>query len=251
MYGAIYGDLVGSTYEYEQTKKVKPIKWDYHLDEKSFYSDDTILTIAICDAIKSGGDYEEYLKKYILDYKDYKPNFSPYFKSAFSPRIISWAEGKENNKSKGNGAMMRISPVGYLFDTEKDIIEQTTMATVPSHFTSEAVFSAATVAYMIYYLRKGYTKDEILERFNYTPRYTPFDKFNTRCYETLGNCIYAFYNSNSFDDAMYKTLLMGGDTDTNCCIVGSIAEACYGLDNKIITTVEEKLPDEFVKVLKR
>ena len=89
MYGAIIGDLAGSIYEYEQTKKIKNININKIIEDNAFYSDDTILTIAILDAINNGCNYDYYLRKYIRDYKEYKPNFEPYFKYSFSPNIIS------------------------------------------------------------------------------------------------------------------------------------------------------------------
>ena len=80
MYGAIIGDLAGSIYEYDQTKQIKNITIDKIISDNSFYSDDTILTIAILDAIQNNKDYNKYLRDYIKRYKDYKPKFSPYFK---------------------------------------------------------------------------------------------------------------------------------------------------------------------------
>ena len=71
------------------------------------------------------------------------------------------------------------------------------------------------------------------------------------CEETIVNCLYVLYGSNSFEDAIRKTLLMGGDTDTNCAIVGSMAEAVYGINNETIEKVNEKIPQKFVKILSR
>ena len=71
------------------------------------------------------------------------------------------------------------------------------------------------------------------------------------CFETLDNCLYAFYQSSSFEDAIRKTLLMGGDTDTNAAIVGSMAEALYGIDDSIVESIQKKLPKNYVKVLEK
>ena len=80
MLGAIYEDKVGSIYEYDETKIITSINPDKLINEKSFYSDDTIETIAILDAIVNHKDYGETLKKYINDYRNYKPDFTSYFK---------------------------------------------------------------------------------------------------------------------------------------------------------------------------
>ena len=251
MYGAIIGDLAGSIYEYNQTKKIEPVTINNLIEENSFYSDDTILTIAIADAILNGKDYEKYLKYYNKKYKDYKPNFKPYFKTSFSPGLINWSEGKKEGNSTGNGAMMRISPIGYLFNTEEDIIRESKLATIPSHNTSEAILSSKTIALVIFYLRQGFTKEEIYHKLNIELRNNSFTKFNTTCYETIDNCLYVLYNSTSFNDAIKKIILYGGDTDTNACIVGSMAEALYGIPEDLISKTNEKLPEEFIKVLRK
>ena len=251
MLGAIYGDKSGSIYEYEQIKTIKPINPTELITHSSFYSDDTIETIAIADAIINHKDYGETLKKYILEYETYKPSITPYFKKAFSPNTIKWAHQLGNSNSKGNGAMMRISPVGYLFDTEKEVIENARLATNPSHNSKEAIQSATTIALMIYYFRKGLSKEDIYGYLKLPITYEPFSKFNTTCKETLNNCLFAIYQSDTFEDAIRKTLLMGGDTDTNACIVGSVAEAIYGLSKEQKEQAEQGLPKEFVKVLSK
>ena len=249
MYGTIVGDLAGSIYEFNQLQRIQSIKMNNLIEDNAFYSDDTILTIAILDAILNNKDYDYYLRKYIQEYSEYKPDFSPYFKSSFSPNLIKWSKSNIVGTSHGNGAMMRISPVGYMFDYETEVIENARLATMPSHKSREAIDSATIVALIIYYSRKGYTKDEIFKMMNIDIKYIPFTKFNTTCEETIGNCLYALYYSNSFEDAIRKTLLMGGDTDTNCAIVGSMAEALYGIDNEVIEKVNEKIPQNFVEIL--
>ena len=251
MYGAVIGDLAGSIYEYDQTKKVKSINVDSIIEEDSFYSDDTILTIAIVDAILNDRNYEKYLRYYVQKYRSYKPDFVPYFKTAFSPSLIKWSDGDYIGTSIGNGAMMRISPVGYLFDTKEEVIINSRLATIPSHNSDEAIDCATKVALIIFYLRKGLLLEEIYNKLDINVKFRPFTQFNTTCSETIDNCLYSLYISNSFEDAIRKVISLGGDTDTNACIVGSMAEALYGIDSELIKKANSKLPDEFVKVLSR
>ena len=145
---------------------------------------------------------------------------------------------------------MRISPVGYLFNTEESVIKNAQLATIPSHNSKEAVAAATIVALMIFYFRNGLSRDEVYQRLNIKIEYHPFKRFNTTCHETIGNCLYALYNSKSFEDAIRKTISMGGDTDTNACIVGSIAESMYPISPVLISEAESKLPKEFVKILR-
>lgn len=251
MLGAIYGDKAGSVYEFNQTKNIASINPKKLILPDSFYSDDTIETIAVIDAIINNKDYEETLRKYILENIDYKPNFNPYFKTSFSPGTIKWAKGIGKNNSIGNGAMMRISPVGYLFNSKEEVIENARLVTIPSHNSKEAIESATIIALMIYYFRNGLTKEEVFQKLNILVKYEPFVKFNTTCRETLGNCLYAIYNSVSFEDSIRKTLLMGGDTDTNCCIVGSVTESLYGMSEVQKKETISGLPNQYVKILKR
>ena len=251
MLGAIYGDKAGSTYEFEQLKEIKSINPKQIILPNSFYSDDTIETIAVIDAIINNKNYEETLREYILENIDYKPRFKPYFKNSFSPGTINWAKGIGRCDSIGNGAMMRISPVGYLFDSEEDVIENARLVTITSHNSKEAIESATIIALMIFYFRNGLTKEEVFRKLNLLVKYESFTKFNTTCKETLANCLYTIYNSTSFEDSIKKTLFMGGDTDTNCCIVGSVTESIYGMTKKQKEDAILGLPNEYVKILKR
>ena len=242
MYGAIIGDLAGSIYEYNQTKEIISIIPNKIISEDSFYSDDTIL---------HDKNYDYYLRKYIQEYKNYKPNFSPYFKTSFSPNLIKWSESDIKGTSCGNGAIMRISPIGYMFDSEEEVRENAYLATIPTHNTKEAIDAATIVALIIYHARHGLKKGEIFKKLNIDSNYRPFTKFNKTCNETLDNCLYMLENSSGFANSIRKTLLMGGDTDTNCAIVGSMAEAIYGIDDKLIKEANEKIPESFQKLLVR
>lgn len=252
MLGAIIGDLAGSIYEYEQTKKHTPdIEVKNIIEEQAFFSDDTILTIAIADAALNDKDYREKLKEYGKKYINFKPNFSPYFKTIFSPGFNNWIEGDYVGESGGNGAMMRISPIGYYFDTEEKVVENARLATTPSHNCSSAMVAAKKVALAIFYARKGYSKEEIKSKLGIKPRKVKLEKFNYTCEETIDLCFWSLFNSKSFEDAIKLAISFGGDTDTNACIVGSMAEAMYGIDEQLKHAALSKLPAEFVTVIEK
>ena len=250
MYGAIIGDMAGSIYEYDQLDNIHSITMGKIIEDRAFYSDDTILTMAITEAIMNNGDYEFYLRKYIKENLNYKPKFKPYFKEPFSNNMMRWINTFGNGESYGTGALMRISPVGYLFDKEKDIIKNARLATIPTHNTFEAINAATTVALIIFYLRNGASLTYVYKKLNLRIKYNRFYEFNTSCDETLNNCLYILYHTGSFEEAIRMTLLMGGDTDTNCAIVGSMAEALYGVDQSLVDKVDERIPVKYVKLLK-
>lgn len=249
MLGAIIGDLAGSVYEYEQTQNCHSVKMKNIIEENAFFSDDTILTIAIADAILTKKDYGNNLKKYALEYQDYSPNFKPYFKTPFSPNFTKWAQGDFVGKSAGNGAMMRISPIGFWFGNEKEIEEQVRLATSPSHNCPESISSATTIALIIFYSRKGLSKEEIKSKLNLKITKPEIKTFNYTCHDTIDVCLYSFFNSKSFEDSISLSLSFGGDTDTNACIVGSMAEAYYGIDDELKNKALSYLPSNFQKTI--
>lgn len=251
MWGAIIGDLAGSIYEFDQTKQIKSVNINNVIEANSFFSDDTILTIAILDSFLNDKDYERYLKKYTLEYLDYHPLHKPYFQKPFSPGFIKWATGQREGKSTGNGAMMRISPVAYLSDSEEELIKNTIKATECSHNSKEAITNTQIIAKIIYLAKRGFSKEKIFELLNLHPTYIPFKEFNMTCNATINNCLYAIEASNSFEEAIRLIITCGGDTDTNACIVGSIAEALYGIDNCLIEQAKEKIPPEFTDKLEK
>ena len=249
MWGAVIGDLAGSIYEYNETLKFAKLNPQEIITENAFYSDDTILTVVVLDAVLHDRNYNFYLKKYAKDFMNYKPNFEPYFKSIFLPGFTKWTEANQIGNSKGNGAMMRISSIGYLFNTETEIIENAIKATIPSHNSPEAIESDMIIALIIYNARIGLSKEEIIKKLNLEFKYKPFTKFNLTCKETIDNCLYALFTSNSFNEALKTVISYGGDTDTNACIVGSMAEALYKIEDNLIQKAKQKIPEEFVGIL--
>lgn len=249
MWGAIIGDIAGSIFEFDQIKKVKPVVCKELIPDDGFFSDDTILTVAVANAILTDGDYEKSLRVFGKKYENFSVTKKPYFEKMFSPGFIKWLHGDFQGTSSGNGAMMRISPVGFMFESKEEVKENAYLATIPSHNSKEAIDCATTVALIIFYGRKGFSKQEIIEELDLKYEYKPFQKFNSTCKETIDNCLYALFTSNSFEESVKKVISFGGDTDTNACIVGSMAEAIFGIEEKIIKKAQKKVPKEFCKII--
>lgn len=251
MFGAIIGDLAGSIYEFDQFKKVTPVITEDLIPEGSFISDDTILTFAISDAILSKADYGKKLREYGSKYMHAIPKDRPYFKNMFSPGFEMWISGRGIGNSLGNGAMMRISPVGNLFNTEEEVLKNARLATMPSHNTDFAIKSAQTIALIIFYARQGKTKEEIIKKLDLKIKKPSIKEFNYTCESTIDVCLYSLFNANSFEESIILTLSFGGDTDTNACIVGSMAEVMFGISDELKQRAITKLPKEFLPILKK
>lgn len=251
MLGAIIGDLAGSIYEFDQLTQHSKVKIKSIIEDNSFFSDDTILTVAIADAIINNKTYETTLKEYAIKYGNKIPQNIPYFKTMFSPGFTEWAKGNYQGQSSGNGAMMRVSPVGYLFNTEEDVIKNSYLATTPSHNSKDAINAAQIIALIIFYARNGMTKQDIINKLNLKIVKPNLNEFNYTCSDTIDLCLYSFFNSNSFEDSIRLAISFGGDTDTNACIVGSMAEAMFGISKELKEKALAKLPTEFVEILNK
>lgn len=264
MYGAIYGDLVGSLYEYREFLSHSKEDMIHASNQpklilpESFISDDTILTLAIAEAYKKDLDYEENLRKYILANSESSER-QDYFKYLFSPNMIKWAKGEKGSTSLGNGALSRISPLGNMIESFVLLNNEVIEATSPTHNTQDAIKGALCISNIIYFAKANYSKEKIKSIIDTYFKYEyDFEldslrtnmKFNLTCSDTMPICLYALFNTENFEDAIRLTLSIGGDTDTNCAIVGSMAEALYGMDDKLKQEVNEKISEEYKKILR-
>lgn len=270
MLGAIIGDVVGSYYEvleinyYKEHKKTRLYEERIKILDESIplftkdcsCTDDSILTCAIYDAVKNGKcNYEKYLKSYGL--REINLGLDKYGRSRFGKGFVSWLNGSYQGESYGNGAAMRISPIGFLFNSLDEVKKQSRLATIPSHNNFEAIKSAEAVATSIFLLRNGMKKSEVeqyIKNNYYNLNYNIEDlqrnyKFSSKSSESVPQSLYVFFRSNGFEDAIRKAISIGGDSDTIACIVGSLAEATYGIPNYIKDQAKPYLRDYMIDLL--
>ncbi len=249
MIGAIAGDIIGSVYEWS------PIKTkDFPLFSRNcMFTDDTVLTVALEDSILSGIPYAENLKRYYIDYPDrgYGGSFHRWAQSASSAPYNSW----------GNGAAMRVSPVGFAYDDLDTVLAKSKEFTAVTHNHPEGIKGGQATAAAVFLARTGSTKDQIREyvksRFGYDlgrhvdeirPSYT----FTEASQNTIPQAIRAFIDSTDFEDAIRNAISLGGDADTLACITGGIAQAYYGgVPHRIADRVYEILDDRLRGIVQR
>ena len=268
MYGAIIGDIVGSIYEYDEfnnsekgiinlEKRLEILSKKILIEENCFFSDDTILTIAILDSILNGFSYSDKLKEYGLKYGTEKLNKPNYFEYMFSSGFAQWCKGEKAGNSVGNGCMMRIAPIGFLFNSLEEVEENSELATIPSHNSERAIRASKIVSSVIYLARTGNSKTEIIkflkDRYNINLEYDLEELQKTYLFDATCNvleiCLYILFISNDYESAIRNAISIGGDTDTIACIVGGMAEALYGVPQYLIEMTKTKLPNEFNKLL--
>jgi len=247
MIGAIAGDMIGSPYERNPIKRT-----NFYLYVSAF-TDDTVLTIAIANAILNDSDIAATLKKFAQKY-----HTLPYGRG-FKKWIWSWENGPYN--SFGNGSAMRVSPVGFAYDSIEDVLHQAKRTAEVTHNHPEGIKGAQSVALAVYLARtgesKGTIRKEISERFSYDLNRTadqirPDYRFNVSCQGSVPESIIAFLDSDSYEDAIKKSISLGGDADTMACITGGIAQAYYKkIPEDIARNVKDKLPCDLRKILEK
>lgn len=247
MLGAIAGDIIGSVYEYHPLKtKSFPL-----FGETSKFTDDTVLTIAAASAILNSDDYGASIAMFAGRYPhaDYGGLFTRWLQSLNKSPYNSW----------GNGSAMRVSPVGFAFDSVDEILNEARKSAEVTHDHPEGIKGAQATALAVYLARtgtsKGEIKGEIVKRFAYDlsrklDEIRPAYSYDVSCQGTVPEAIIAFLESESFEDAIRNAVSLGGDSDTLACITGGIAQAFYReIPDEIKTAVHARLPLEFIQII--
>ena len=266
MIGAIYGDIVGSRFEFTGFKS-KEFKL---FTEKCTFTDDSLMTLAIAktllveDLIDIESLKEKTIKNMVEIYEKY-PNTN------WGERFHGWLTGiKTPLNSFGNGSAMRISPVGWVADSIEEVKLYSKYLTEISHDHTEGIKGAEAIAICVYLARIGKSKDEIREYigtkyykevlnedFSFLVKnYGHVDKSSVdgfdwnyvTCPGSVPHAIRAFLASTSFEDAIRNAISLGGDSDTLACMTGSIAEAFYGMSVYEELDVLSRLPDDLADI---
>lgn len=224
MLGAIAGDVIGSVFEGHPTKSP-----DFPLiDAHCTFTDDTVLTVAVADAILSRADYASSLEQWARKY----PNAG--YGGAFYRWMLSPDRAPYN--SWGNGSAMRVSPVGFAFDSLEAVLQEARRTAEVTHNHPEGIKGAQATALAVFLARQGESKgrirNEITQRFAYDLDRTldairPAYRFDISCQGSVPESIIAFLESEDVESAIRKAISLGGDSDTMACIAGAIAEAFY------------------------
>ena len=245
--GAIAGDMIGSVYEFRPNKSI-----DFPLfREYSQFTDDTVMTVANADWLLTNDRLSDTMKKY----------GNHYLTAGYGGMFYEWltSDNPQPYNSFGNGSAMRVSPVGWIFDTLEETLEKAKESAEVTHNHPEGIKGAQAVAACIYLARTGKSKEAIKAYIETTFGYDlsrscdeirPTYSFTETCQETVPESIIAFLDSTSFEHAIRLSISLGGDADTMGAITGSIAEAYYKeVPEEIKREVIKRLPEEFIEVM--
>lgn len=230
MIGAIAGDIIGSIYEGSGSKSKQFQLFGPH----NRFTDDTVLTVAVADSILREIDLVDSLHEY----------FHRYPHAGYGGSFIGWAaeRRREPYYSWGNGSAMRVSPVGFAYQTLEEVIAQATRTAEVTHNHPEGIRGAQATAAAVFLARTGHDRAEIGKRVSEDFGYdlaTPLEairetyRFDISCQGSVPESIVAFLEAADFEDAIRNAISLGGDADTMACIAGGIAEAYWGVPGSI------------------
>ena len=246
LFGAIGGDICGSLYEHKAFRTKDPNKVDLFRKESTF-TDDTVCTIGVADAIMNKTPFGETIAKWCKKYRN----------RGYGAMFGKWIdENQEPYGSYGNGSAMRVSPCGYAGKDLENVLQLAEEQALCSHGHPEGIKGAQAIAGAMY-KALFFGKDEI-EKF--VKNYYPMDKslyeirptytFNATCQGSVPEAIQCFLESKDYEDCLKQAIAFGGDSDTQAAMSGSIAYPFYGyMDAKLLDFIYDKLPQEIITVV--
>jgi ADP-ribosylglycohydrolase len=262
MLGAITGDTVGSVYEFHNIKTT-----DFPLfDTLSNYTDDSILTMAVANWLLTDPQhcmdtletsFLSFAKKYPSPMGGYGPGF---YRWLFEPDTFPDAQ-RQAYYSWGNGAAMRCSANGWMFDTLEETERVAGLSAAITHSHPEGIKGAQSTAAAIFLARNGKSKEEIKAYISRKHGYNldrtcdeirPVYDWDSSCQGTVPEAMVAFLDSTDFESAIRLAVSLGGDSDTLACITGGIAEAYYqDIPDDIALKIWGLIPNDFKDILRK
>ena len=250
--GAVIGEVIGSRFEFSKppTRKVD------RFTAASTFTDDTVLTVAVADALQHDRDFGEAIFEWARKY----PN------AGFGARFRKLMKGKKDipTDSIGNGSGMRVSPIGFHAKTLYEALDLAKQSAIPSHNSVEGIKGAQSIAAATFMAKQQRPKDEIKayieKEFGYNLSLTDEEiktlvsivreEEKTEWAEnTCPLAIIAFLTTDDYESSIWKAISYGCDTDTVACMTGGISAAYYGVPTEIINEAVDYLPREILSVI--
>ena len=235
MLGAIVGDIIGSAYEFNNTKRK-----EFHLfTPKSKFTDDTVMTLAVARWLC---DDKEHRKETLVRYMQELGRRYP--TAGYAGSFMRWLYNPEPRpyNSYGNGSAMRVSPVAFYAHSLQEALGLAKISAEVTHNHPEGIKGAQAIASSIYLARHGATKREIKsyveENFHYDlsrqlDDIRPTYSYDMSCQNTVPQALLAFLEGANFEDVIRIAVSLGGDSDTIAAMAGSIAQAFYGIPQNL------------------
>ncbi|MCR4849585.1 MAG: ADP-ribosylglycohydrolase family protein [Bacteroidales bacterium] len=251
MLGAITGDIIGSRFEFNGIKST-----DFDLLGRGCrYTDDSAMTIAVAEwLLDDPAHTPEALEQKMVKYGELDPGAGfggKFYNWLFNP-VKLWPDGiRRPYNSWGNGSAMRVSAVGWMFDSLEETERVAEISASITHNHPEGIKGAQATAAAVFMARNGASKEMvrsyISNKFGYDLNRTieqirPSYHFEVSCQESVPEAIIAFLDSTDYESSIRLAVSLGGDADTQACIAGGIAEAFYGMPDDLVEDIGYHLP---------
>lgn len=257
MYGAILGDMIGAPYEFGRSQKTKEFPL---FIPASRFTDDSVMTVAVAEALLDTlGQTREERRNAVV--KSMQKWGRKYFNAGYGGRFYAWLRSgnPQPYNSWGNGAAMRVSAAGWLFDTLEETRDAAEDTAIVTHNHPEGVKGAQAAAAVIWAARNRWPKSEIrayVEKEFYPLNKTcdeirPAYRFDVSCQGTVPPAITAFLEGDGFEDVIRTAVSLGGDCDTLTCIAGGMAEAYYGVPEALKEECRKRIGQDMIAVIQR
>lgn len=258
MIGAILGDMIGAPYEFDRSAKTKAFPL---FSRGSRFTDDSVMTVAVAEALMDTiGKGDAKIRATLIG--SMRKWGGRYPDAGYGCMFYNWLHAKNPGPygSFGNGSAMRVSSAGWLYETMEETRHMARLTAEVTHNHPEGIKGAEATASAIFLARAGSGKDEIREyiirEFGYDLSRTcdeirPGYRHVETCQKTVPEAITAFLEGTGFEDVIRTAVSLGGDCDTLTCIAGGMAEAFYGVPDKLAQECCKRLPDDMLAVLAR
>ena len=255
MWGAIIGDIVGSRFEHKNYRKKDFSLFSAH----SYFTDDTLMTLAVAKALCKCGRAPD-IALYNETIRCMRVIGAKYPYAGWGLSFAKWlkAENPQPYQSFGNGAAMRISPVGEYARSEEEAKRLSRIVTAVSHDHPEGLKGAECVAVCVYLAKNGTGKEQIFQRVKeeYYPEIASLScenlskvyTFDESCQRTVPQALTCFFGGKDFEDTIRNAISIGGDSDTVAAIAGGVAEAFFGIPTALIDVAKLYLDDDLLQL---
>jgi len=248
MLGAIAGDIIGSIYEY---RSIKTTEFDL-FGLGCEFTDDSVLTIAVADALMGEGNFADTFRTYVRRY----PN------AGYGGMFQQWAADSRAGpyNSYGNGSAMRVSAAAWIAKSEDEAVQLAAATAAVTHNHPEGIKGAQATALAAWLARQGADRKKIAaavsEAFGYDLSLSVDEirktyGYDITCQGSVPPAIRCALEANSFEEAVRLAVSLGGDADTQACIAGSIAEARFGIPKRMAKKAMTHLDDDLRAVVRR
>lgn len=255
MWGAIIGDIVGSRFEHKNYRKKDFSLFSAH----SYFTDDTLMTLAVAKALCKCGRAPD-IALYNETIRCMRVIGAKYPYAGWGLSFAKWlkAENPQPYQSFGNGAAMRVSPVGEYARSEEEAKRLSRIVTAVSHDHPEGLKGAECVAMCVYLAKNGTGKEQIFQRVKeeYYPEIASLScenlskvyTFDESCRGTVPQALTCFFEGKDFEDTIRNAISIGGDSDTIAAIAGGVAEAFFGIPTALIDVAKLYLDADLLQL---